>query len=110
MSDTVKKVNEERIAELDFQKEELEGKIAELNAQLKDPAKEKLTIEQFLNLSRNAARAVKSGDAIAKDTISRMIFLNFTVDEAKVLSYQAKEPFSSLLKQRQQHTSRGGGN
>lgn len=110
VSDTVKKVNEERIAELDFQKEELEGKITELNAQLKDPEKEKLTIEQFLNLSKNAARIIKSGDAIAKDTISRMIFLNFTVDEEKVLSYQAKEPFATLLKTREQHTSRGGGN
>ena len=110
VSETVKKVNEERIAELDFQKGVLEEKIGELNAQLKGPEKEKLTIEQFLNLSKNAAGIVKSGDAIAKDTISRMIFLNFTVDEAKVLNYQAKEPFATLLKQRQQHTSRGAGN
>jgi hypothetical protein len=110
VSDTVKKVNEERIAELDFQKEELEEKITELNTQLKDPKKEKLTIEQFLNLSKNAGVIVQSADAVVKDIICRQIFLNFTIDEEKVLSYQLKEPFATLLKHRKILTSRGGGN
>jgi hypothetical protein len=74
---------------------------------LTDPQQDKLTIEQFLNLSKNAAMIVKSADAIVKDKICRYIFLNFTVDEEKVLSYQAKEPFLTLLEQREVLSSRG---
>ncbi len=108
--ETVRKVNEEKIEELDGQKEALTEEIATLKEQLADPEKEKLTVEQFLNLSKKAATIVKSGDAVAKDTICRFIFLNFTTDGQKVLSYQAKEPFKTLLNQRKQRPSRGAGN
>ena len=66
-----------------------------------------LTIEEFLNLSKNAARVVKAADAVVKDTICRIIFLNFNVDEEKVVSYQLKEPFATLLKTRENHYGRG---
>ncbi len=104
---TVKRINQERIEELEQEKEDLEGAIAKISEKLTDPEKDKLTIEQFLNLSKNAAAIVKSGDQIVKDKICRFIFLNLTVDEEKVLSYQSKEPFDTLLKQRQQPSSRG---
>ncbi len=97
MSATVSKVNEDRIAELDEKKESLQREIAVLRDELADPEKEKLTAEQFLNLSKEAANIVKSGDAVQKDTICRFIFLNFLVNEEKVLDYQAKEPFATLL-------------
>lgn len=93
--------------ELKAKEKELEQKIFELNETLKDPEKDKLTIEQFLNLSKNAATIVKSADAIVKDQICKMIFLNLIVDEENVLSYQAKEPFDTLLKYRQLPSSRG---
>src|SRR3989344_3509694 len=67
--ETVRKVNEEKITELDAQKDILTDEIVVLKEQLADPEKEKLTVEQFLNLSKNAAKIVKSGDAVAKDTI-----------------------------------------
>ena len=53
---------------------------------------------------------VQSAYERIKDIICCQIFLNFIVDEQKALSYQAKEPFATLIKQRQQRTSRGGGN
>lgn len=107
---SVKQINEERIAELDNQKDELLEEIKAIKEQITDPEKEKLSLEQFLNLSKNAAKTVKAGDAVQKDAICRIIFLNFTVNEVKVLSYQAKEPFATLLKQRQQRSSRGAEN
>lgn len=92
------------------EREGLEQDIEVLQKKLGNPEEEQLTIEEFLNLSKNAAKIVKSGDAIVKDMICRYIFLNLTTDGTKVLSYQAKEPFATLLKRRQQRTSRGAGN
>ncbi len=107
-SSTVRKVNEDKIAELEDQKEQLKGQIAKLQQQIAEPEKERLTLQEFLNLSKNAATVVKSGDAIVKDQICRLIFLNLTVDEEKVASYQLKEPFTTLLKHRSLSSSRGG--
>ncbi|GDX62461.1 hypothetical protein LBMAG33_7710 [Candidatus Levyibacteriota bacterium] len=85
----------------------MEGEIADLEKLIRDPQADQLSIEQFLNLSKNASLIVQSADERVKDIICRQIFLNFTVDEQKVLSYQAKEPFATLIKQRQQRPSRG---
>ena len=64
--------------------------------------------EQFLNLFKNASTIVKSADEHQKDVICREVFLNFSVDDEKVASYQLKEPFTTLLKLRQVQLSRGG--
>lgn len=83
---------------------------AELKDQLTDPEEDRLSIEQFLNLSKNAGVIIQSADAIIKDKICREIFLNFTVDEEKVLSYQLKLHFAEMIKHHQSTSSRGGGN
>lgn len=67
---------------------------------------ETLSLEQFLNLSKNAAAIIKAANVVGKDAICRIIFLNLTVDDKKVLSYQLKEPFATLLKTRHQLPSR----
>lgn len=100
------KINEDKITELNDQKIELEGKIEELKTQISNPEDDRLTIEQFLNLSKNAATIVKSANAIVKDQICRIIFLNLIVNEEKVLSYQLKEPFATLMNR--PHISSGG--
>ncbi len=105
-----KKVNEDRITELEAQEEQIKKDIMIIKKQLTDPEQDKLTLEQFLNLSKNAEEIAKSGDAVQKDIICREIFLNFLVDEEKVLSYQLKPPFDELLKYRQLPPSRGAGN
>lgn len=107
VSDTVRKINEEKIEELGAQNDILKDEIGKLKEQLTDPDKDKLSLEEFLNLSKNAAKTVKSGDAIVKDVICRQIFLNLVVDEEKVLSCQAKEPFYTMLKTRNFASSRG---
>jgi DNA invertase Pin-like site-specific DNA recombinase len=107
---TVRKVNESQIEELELQKLQLESDISGLKDQLVDPEKERLSIEQFLNLSKNASAIVQSANAVIKDQICRLIFLNFTVDEEKVLSYQLKEPFGTLLKNREFLDGRGDKN
>ncbi len=101
------KVNEKHINDLTDQKLVLEEEINELKAKVTKPEEDRLSVEQFLNLSKNATTIVKSANAIVKDQICRLIFLNFTLDEEKVLSYQAKEPFATLLKQRDELSGRG---
>ena len=102
-----RRVNEERVAELERERLQLEQDTEKLNKQLTNPEDDRLSIEQFLNLSKNASVIVQSASPVIKDQICRLIFLNFTVDEEKVLSYQLKPPFDEMLKLRDQRTSRG---
>lgn len=103
----VRRTNEERVAELEQERIQLEQEVEELNKQLTDPDQDRLSIQQFLNLSKNASVIVQSASPVIKDAICREIFLNFSVDEEKVLSYQLKSPFDEMLKLRDQRTSRG---
>ncbi len=110
LSKTVVKINEEKIAELEVEQKQFTKEIEKLQNRVAKPDEDILSVEQFLNLSKNAARVVKSADAIVKDTICRIIFLNFNVDEEKVVSYQLKEPFDTLLKTRNTRYGRGDTN
>ncbi len=102
------KVNNNKIAELTDEQTKLLDEIEKLEVQLREPETDRLTIEQFLNLSKNAGNIVQSADAVGKDQIVREIFLNLEVDEEKVALYRLKEPFATLLKQRQILPSRDG--
>lgn len=75
--------------------------------QLEESEQDNLTIEEFLNLSKNAHIIVKSADSVIKDEIIRTIFLNFSIDEEKVTMYTLKEPFATLLKHRLVKNGRG---
>lgn len=79
-----------------------------LKAFLTDLEKNRLTLQNFLNLSKNAVNIVQSADAVGKDIICRQIFANFVVDVEKVASYRLKEPFDTLMKQRKFLSGRGG--
>ena len=110
LKDKVLEVNQQKIEDEEAEKAELEKEIETYKAKLTDPEKDRLSLEQFLNLVKNADTIVKSADAIKKDTICRLVFLNLDVDEEKVASYRLKEPFATLLKTRNLPLSRGAGN
>jgi DNA invertase Pin-like site-specific DNA recombinase len=107
LSETVVNKNQERIAELEIMKQNEEQTLSKLREKVRDPEKDRLTLEQFLNLSQRAAVIIKSANPIIKDEISKLIFLNLAVDEEKVASYQLKPPFDEMLKSRQKVSSRG---
>lgn len=92
------KVNNEQLEKLEEERKDLEKQIRELRAELSDPEEELLSIEQFLNLAKNAGSKVKTANEVAKDHICRIIFLNLVVDEEKVVSYQMTKAFSKLEK------------
>lgn len=102
------KINSQEINELADQVQESKEIIKKLKQRLTNPEEDKLSLEDFLNLSKNAGAVVKSADAVVKDQICRIIFTNFFVDEEKVTSYQLKEPFATLIKQRELSLCRGG--
>lgn len=102
--------NAEYIATLDTDCKTLTKEIDELEVELKKSEGEVMTLEEFANLSKNAVITIQSADAVGKDIICRQIFANWAVDESKVASYQLKEPFATLIEQRQILFSRGAGN
>lgn len=106
----VKQQGENRLTELASEKISLTDDIKKLKDKMTNPESDKLSLEQFLNLSKEAAIRVQTGNPVQKDAICREIFLNFTVDEEKVLSYQAKPVFVAMLKTRHNPPSRGGEN
>ncbi len=101
------RVNNEQLQKLEADRKDLEGQIKELKAELIDPELELLSIEQFLNLAKNAGSKVKAANEVAKDRICRIIFLNLVVDEQKVVSYQMTKAFSKLEKAQTVLSGRG---
>lgn len=92
------KINNEQLEKLEADIKDLDKQIKELKAELNDPEQELLSIEQFLNLAKNAGSKVKKANEVGKDLICRIIFLNLVVDEQKVVSYQMTKAFSKLEK------------
>lgn len=92
------KVNNEQILKLEADSKDLANQITELKETMKDPKQELLSIEQFLNLAKNAGSKLKVANEVAKDRICRIIFLNLVVDEENVVSYQMTKAFSKLEK------------
>ena len=97
---TVRKVNEERVIKLEVQKTQLEQEIEDVKKAIPDIDQNVMTLEDFLNFSKNAGAYMKDGLPILKDIVARKIFLNLWVDDKEVLKYQLKEPFDTLLKDR----------
>jgi DNA invertase Pin-like site-specific DNA recombinase len=104
---TAKEYGEQEIEDKSIQKEELEKEIQKLKEKLEKSEVEEISLEQFLNLSKNAPVVVKNGTPAVKDAICRFIFLNIDVGDDEILSYQLKEPFHTLFKQREKSNGRG---
>lgn len=100
-------LNNNRVVELEAEAKDLKKQVAELRTLLNDPEQEILSIEQFLNLAKNAGSKVKAADEVGKDAICRIIFLNLVVDEEKVVSYQMTKAFSKLEKAQNVLNGRG---
>ena len=101
------KVNNEQMLKLEADSKDLVKQISELRDQLTDPVQEVLSIEQFLNLAKNAGSKLKAADEVAKDHISRVIFLNLVVDDENIVGYKMTKAFSQLEKAQDVLNGRG---
>ena len=104
---TAKKNYEEKIEQLDREKESISQELERNKKKLGNPEEDILSLEQFLNLVKNAENIIKSANPIGKDTIVRLIFLNLFVDGEKVTKYRLKEPFNTMHKTLNAVSSRG---
>jgi hypothetical protein len=93
--------------QLEADSKDLKKQVDELRAELSDPVQELLSIEQFLNLAKNAGSKVKAANEVGKDHIARIIFLNLVVDDEKVVSYKMTKAFSKLEKAQNVLNGRG---
>ena len=78
----------------------LSGKLieAQIKKDLIESEEQNMSIDQFLDLSKLAGSKLEAASVEAKDRICQMIFLNFVVDTEKVVDFQMREPFATLLK------------
>lgn len=91
-------INENRINDLALEIDSLDDKIDNLQEKIANPSKIKLTKEQFLNLIKTAPDKMRAGNAIEKDRLARILFLNLRIDNKNALSVIWREPFASLIK------------
>lgn len=77
---------------------DLSIEIKNLAAKIVNPAKIALNKTEFLNLLKTAPDKMRSGTAVEKDRLCRILFLNFAVDNEKIASYHWNEPFDSFVK------------
>jgi hypothetical protein len=101
------KVNNEQLLKLEEDRKDLEKQIKELEEAQTDPAKDVLSIEQFLNLAKTAGSKVKAATEVGKDHICRIIFLNLIVDEQKVVDYHLTKAFYKLQEIQNVRNGRG---
>ena len=92
------KPNEAELQRLSNQRDSLKDKIDELQQKVAQPARIKLDKDDFLNLVKTVANKMKAGSAVEKDALCRILFLNLSVDNEKVVDYFWNEPFASLIK------------
>lgn len=105
---TAYQINLEQLNKYEEERNTIKTSIERLKQSIGSEEEDEITLEQFLNLSKNAGKSVKYGDAILKDAIIRLIFLNLSVDESKVADFVLNEPFNSLLKNKNVLQCRGG--
>lgn len=91
-------INDNRINNLAVECDSLDGIINKLEEKIANPSKIKLTKEQFLNLIKTASDKMRAGNAVEKDRLARILFLNLRIDNQKALSVIWREPFASLVK------------
>ena len=83
----------ERQAELEATELELETK----QEHKKELYSTDITWEKFVNTTKNIANILQNGDKIQKDVIARIIFVNIFANKEKVVRYDLREPFLTLL-------------
>ncbi len=79
---------------------DIDSKLAKLRAKVEDPAKIKMSKEEFLNLAKTASDKMRAGEAVEKDILARKMLLNITLDNKNAPSFIWKEPFATLAKSR----------
>jgi len=85
--------------------EEEDSKTEDEIIRLKSATKfQNIKYEKLMNLIENASKIIESNKNQAVVTsVMNLLFMNFTIDDSKVLSYELREPFATYLKLSNSH-------
>ena len=89
------------IEELQSSVVDIESDIEKLKKKIANPARIKLSKEDFLNLINMAGDKMRAGTPVEKDILARKLLLNIRLDNERAPSYLWKEPFATLLEIKQ---------
>lgn len=80
---------------------DIDTKVNEITVKLSNSSKIKFTKDEFLNLANTAYDKVLAGSPVEKDIILRKLCLNLSVNDEKTPSFIWREPFATLITERQ---------
>ena len=106
-SSPIYKTNEAYIADQVVEQERIQDEIDKLQEQITNPQQDMLSFEEFLNIAKSADLYLKAADIAAKDRITRLIYLNVTVDDQNVVDCQIREPFKTYFQMHKILAGRG---
>jgi tetrahydrodipicolinate N-succinyltransferase len=105
--DLIKSVNNEigvmysEISAKEEDKVKLEDEIIKLKS---TSDLQSIKYEKIMNLVENASRIIESNtNQEVVTNVMNLLFMNFTIDDSKVLSYELREPFATNLKLSNSH-------
>lgn len=118
---TRKEITRESFTDLDLSNS-VYGEIGDLYSKLRTKEKDKVNLEdeivklkstselqsikyeKIMNLVENASRIIESNtNQEVVTNVMNLLFMNFTIDDSKVLSYELREPFATYLKLSNSH-------
>lgn len=76
---------------------DIETRIAEITAKLRNTDTIKMTKEEFLNLAKTAYDKIRAGTPLEKDILARKMLLNLSLNDERAPSFIWKEPFATVF-------------
>lgn len=96
-NEVVKKSLEGQLEKLKAEQETSEDELKQKKDHKQELYSVDVTWEKFVNTTKNIANILQNGDKYQKDAIVRLIFVNIFANKEKVVRYDLREPFLTLL-------------
>lgn len=107
----IKSIFKKDLKQLETNITNLKSKIEKISLEKRSSETVELTYAKFIELFNSLPDKISQTKSIKeKGFLISKIFLNFTIKDGKVLSYQLNKPFDGFIKEGKFLSSRGGGN
>ena len=85
------------MADLQKTKVNIDERIKQIEAKIKNPEKLRMTIEKFSNSLNSLINRLEKGDLVEKDILVRNMVSNLEIDAQKKVIYRYKSPFNFIF-------------
>lgn len=75
----------------------IDERIKQIEAKIKNPEKLRMTIEKFSNSLNSLINRLEKGDLVEKDILVRNMVSNLEIDAQKMVIYRYKSPFNFIF-------------